>query len=316
MRDQTLMWIAFAVVGCTVAPSRPGGTSVGGVASGPAAVDDDGGKDTDDPFAGTTTEEGDADAGDDGVPSDAEGGSDPPVDDGKRPVLMFHGFWGDATEFDVLRDRLVAEGWPASWIYQHDFADGEFGCNADNALQVAALVDLALAQTGAPRVDIIAHSMGSLSTRHYIREMGGLDRVNSWISLGGPNHGVMQACASLAVPFFPAAVSSLVDTCAFEELCGTSLFGDCCGLQSPFLTQLNAGDPTPGDIHWVTLMGLDDPSLGAGATDGVVEVWSVTLDGAERLEFPGVEHSGPLGYMQQPQTQAEILRVLGYPTLP
>lgn len=316
MREATWWWLGLVIAGCSVDPARPGGAVTGGVASGTPFADDDGANEvSDDSFGDASSSDAEAES-DDGLPNDAEGGTMPPVDDGKRPVLMFHGFWGEAAEFDVLRDRLIDAGWPASWIYQHDFANGEFGCNADNALQVAALVERALSETGATRVDIIAHSMGSLSTRHYVRELGGLERVNSWISLGGPNHGVMQACASLAVPFFPVDVSSLVDTCAFEELCGTSLFGDCCGLQSPYLTQLNAGDPTPGDIHWVTMMGLDDPSLGPGATDGVVEAWSSTLPGAETLQFPGVQHSGPLGYMERPETQAEIIRVLGYPTLP
>ena len=49
------------------------------------------------------------------------------------------------------------------------------------------------AATGAAKVDIITHSMGGLSSRYYIKNLGGAANVDDWVSLAGPNHGTTWA---------------------------------------------------------------------------------------------------------------------------
>ncbi|MCZ7414840.1 MULTISPECIES: esterase/lipase family protein [unclassified Streptomyces] len=38
--------------------------------------------------------------------------------------------------------------------------------------------------------------MGGLSSRYYLKNLGGTSKVDSWASLGGPNHGtdMAEAC--------------------------------------------------------------------------------------------------------------------------
>lgn len=73
------------------------------------------------------------------------------------------------------------------------------GPPCDSALtqseELAALVDKVLAATGAPKVDIVAHSMGSLTTRLYLEQSG--DRVDDFVSIGGGNHGSLVAAAGV-----------------------------------------------------------------------------------------------------------------------
>jgi triacylglycerol lipase len=46
---------------------------------------------------------------------------------------------------------------------------------------------------GATKVDIITHSMGTLSARYYVRNLGGDGKVDALVSLGGANHGTSTA---------------------------------------------------------------------------------------------------------------------------
>ena len=71
--------------------------------------------------------------------------------------------------------------------------------NATTAAQIAAKVD-SLIGSGATKVDIITHSMGALSARYYVRNLGGEGKVDALITLGGANHGTNTAlfCADVS----------------------------------------------------------------------------------------------------------------------
>ncbi len=50
-----------------------------------------------------------------------------------------------------------------------------------------------------PPVSIIAHSLGTLVSRYYVEKLGGKEKVDKIILLGGPHSGVPQAISSLIV---------------------------------------------------------------------------------------------------------------------
>jgi triacylglycerol lipase len=87
--------------------------------------------------------------------------------------------------------RFKADGWTnaelANWSY--NFRQS----NATTASIIAQKVDSILAVTGATKVDIITHSMGTLSARYYVRNLGGEGKVDALVSLGGANHGTTTA---------------------------------------------------------------------------------------------------------------------------
>jgi triacylglycerol lipase len=142
------------------------------------------------------------------------------------PVLFVHGWRGNAAQWRAMRARFRADGWRDSELYAWTLEPS--ASNAAGAARIAARIDQILVATGAARVDIVAHSMGSLSSRHYLKTPASARKVDAWVSLGGPNHGTGAA-----------------------EIC---LADDCREMRrgSPFLAALNRGDETPGAVRYAT----------------------------------------------------------------
>ena len=128
-----------------------------------------------------------------------------------------------------------------------------------------------------------ARCMGSLSSRYYVKNLGGQTKVNTYVTLGGPHHGLSSPC------FAPG----FLNVCVWKELCET---GD-------FIRELNAPPSIVGHGPWVSIYGTADTTIPNASSQ---------LAGAEMIAMPGVEHSGAKGLNEDAATYAEIKRVLGY----
>ncbi|MGW5424028.1 esterase/lipase family protein [Streptomyces sp. NPDC003943] len=115
---------------------------------------------------------------------------------GHRPVILVHGYNADPGVWGSLDARLRTAGYGDDEIFRWGY-DTHQSVNEVLAGRFAAYVDEVRRRTGADRVDIVAHSYGSLPTRWYVKFGGGTTTVAHWISLAGPNHGtgVAWACA-------------------------------------------------------------------------------------------------------------------------
>ncbi|TVR61782.1 MAG: hypothetical protein EA422_12220, partial [Gemmatimonadales bacterium] len=109
------------------------------------------------------------------------------------PVLLVPG-WGDqAPDLEPLRLHLIEEGWPETRIAALSFPD-PFGSNQSNAREIDRAVDALRAMTGAPRVDIVAHSMGGLAVRYFLLVRPDVDEaVRRAVFLGTPHRGTVAA---------------------------------------------------------------------------------------------------------------------------
>ncbi|MEE1754717.1 esterase/lipase family protein [Streptomyces sp. SP18CS02] len=142
------------------------------------------------------------------------------------PIVFVHGWNSSGSTWNTMADRFRSDGWPNDRLYQWTYASTQ--ANATTAAQLAQEIDRVLAATGAARVDLVTHSLGSLSSRYYLKNLGGDRKVDAWVSLAGPNHGT--------------------DTAYW---CG----GAACAEMRPgsaFLNALNAGDETPGTPRYAT----------------------------------------------------------------
>jgi len=107
------------------------------------------------------------------------------------PVLLVPGWFDTDRDLAALQVRLVAAGWPSEHIDAITFEDPT-GSNRAHALQIASAVAGLLERTGAGAVDIVAHSMGGLSTRWYLRTHAAAP-VRRVVFLASPHHGTLSA---------------------------------------------------------------------------------------------------------------------------
>ncbi|MEV6247552.1 triacylglycerol lipase [Streptomyces sp. NPDC051742] len=142
------------------------------------------------------------------------------------PVVFVHGWNSDGSTWRTMADRFRADGWPIGHLDQWTYDATR--SNATTAEKLAEEIERVLAATGAAKVDVVTHSMGALSSRHYLKNLGGASKVDAWVSLAGPNHGTDVA-----------------------RLCGGA---PCVEMRpgSDFLNVLNAGDETPGPLRYAT----------------------------------------------------------------
>lgn len=105
------------------------------------------------------------------------------------PVVLVPGWFDTARELAALRIRLLAAG--ASHVETLTFEDPT-GSNRTHAEEIDAVVRRVLAATDAERVDIVAHSMGGLAARWYLKAHPGAP-VRRVIFIATPHRGTRSA---------------------------------------------------------------------------------------------------------------------------
>lgn len=116
-------------------------------------------------------------------------GRDPPRAKAPAPVLLLHGVLCNAGVWRSMKRRLAAAGIGPLYALSYGPPLASIDLFAG---QVAAKVDAILAATGATQVAIVAHSMGGLVARAYLRSYGGA-KVRRVITIGTPHAGSAHA---------------------------------------------------------------------------------------------------------------------------
>jgi triacylglycerol lipase len=108
----------------------------------------------------------------------------------RLPLLLLHGYQCNRGFWFWMRPQLEAAGWV---VATHNL---EPDCTSiDNyAAGVGKRIDEVLAATGAQQVIVVAHSMGGLVARAYLRACGERrGRVARVVTLGSPHYGSRMA---------------------------------------------------------------------------------------------------------------------------
>jgi pimeloyl-ACP methyl ester carboxylesterase len=213
-----------------------------------------------------------------------------------RPVIFVHGNTRDADDWDQPANSVKQHFLEAGYSRQELWAISYNGkstkhapaaeqCRTDtqsNASDLAAFIKAVLVYTGAPKVDLIGHSLGVMITRTVLAEHPDLlTRVEHVVAIAGPNHGT-TVCRRLWLMW----------------VIGWNEFMGCDELVpgSDWLTKLNDGrgmGETPRPARYMTIYD------GTGA-DIFYRSWlfgwpvrdadSPALDGAENRRLPGLTH--------------------------
>lgn len=174
------------------------------------------------------------------------------------PILFVHGWSGSASNWNTMIGRFEKDGYAKSQLRAYSYNTSQSNKTTAETI-VKSEVEKLKKETGAEKVDIVAHSMGSLNSRWYIKFVsGGEANVDDWVSLGGPNHGTTAA------------------NFCFSTSCVEMRPG------STFLSELNAGDETPGAVSYGTWWSPCDEFINPDE--------SVILSGATNTKTACISH--------------------------
>jgi len=198
----------------------------------------------------------------------------------QNPILFVHGWYGNAGGFYSMMDRFYFDGWPLEILKAFTFSvSGDYSSagNIINAEYINNWVDDVLNKTGAEKVDIIAHSMGGLSSRYYIKFLGGLNKVDDFVSMGSPQHGVYGG-----TKVFQTNNSFLYSLNEGDETLG-GILNDTIGPRvDPLGGRIYNSTHIPGNINYTAISSTGDFIA--------FPIITSNLDGANNIVAEGVEH--------------------------
>lgn len=232
------------------------------------------------------------------------------------PVLLVHGTWGNQNSWDTLAPQLKAQGVCVFTLnYGHALFSvrgsdpGVYG-TADirsSAREFAQFVDRVRNTTGAPKVDIVAHSQGGPLVRQYLRFEGGAHRndpgrntIGRLVTIAATNHGTTAEGLGSLLPSGSAAAT-------VDDMIGRAL-GIAAAQQLPdseFLRTLNAaGDTEPGVRYTAIASRVDrvvtPPEatfLHAGRGASVENVWVQDLCPSDTFHHGELPDSPAVAYL-------------------
>ena len=110
----------------------------------------------------------------------------------RNPVLLIHGIDDTEAVFYKMRAYLIQQGWS---VYSLNLVPNNGDVALDElAKQVADYVTASFASE--QPLDLVGFSMGGIVSRYYVQRLGGINRVQRFITISSPHHGTVVAYAS------------------------------------------------------------------------------------------------------------------------
>ena len=110
----------------------------------------------------------------------------------QNPILFVHGIEGSGAQFESQKMRFMSNGYPESWIDEVDYnSTRAVGDKSEVDQQIDDAIAALQERTGRPRVDVVAHSLGTSVMYDYLTngEMAAQRRANigRYINVDGQN---------------------------------------------------------------------------------------------------------------------------------
>jgi triacylglycerol lipase len=106
-----------------------------------------------------------------------------------NPVLLIHGISDTLRKFDIMATHLEAKGWS---VHRLNLTPNYgIACLTELAQQVDDYI-----KTNFPDeqpIDLVGFSMGGVVTRYYLQRLGGIKKVQRYVSISAPNNGTLMA---------------------------------------------------------------------------------------------------------------------------
>ncbi|ACK71139.1 lipase class 2 [Gloeothece citriformis PCC 7424] len=107
----------------------------------------------------------------------------------RNPVLLIHGISDTVAKFNAMKRHLNQLGWE---VHSINLTPNTGWIGLDIlAKQIAEYIETTFMSSQS--IDLIGFSMGGLVTRYYLQRLGGIHRVQRYISISAPNYGTWMA---------------------------------------------------------------------------------------------------------------------------
>ncbi|GAB09790.1 triacylglycerol lipase [Gordonia araii NBRC 100433] len=164
-----------------------------------------------------------------------------------EPVVLLHGLSNDTITWNTMAPVLARAGYCVfTTTYGRDWLGpvGAVTTVQESARQIARFIDRVRAATGAAKVDLVGHSMGGAIPFYYLNYLGGVPKIDDYVTLGAPLHGSN-------VSGVQTALAGLMNIPGAARQCG----GPCqMNPGSPFLRILNPDPRIAPDIDFTTIV--------------------------------------------------------------
>ncbi len=107
----------------------------------------------------------------------------------RNPVVLVHGIYDKVSKFRTMSTYLKRQGWE---VYCIQLTPNNGIVSLDKlAIQLAEYIEDKFHPF--QPIDLIGFSMGGLITRYYLQRLGGISRVQRYLSISAPNNGTLMA---------------------------------------------------------------------------------------------------------------------------
>lgn len=129
-----------------------------------------------------------------------------------NPVLLIHGIFDTTAVFEHMSGYLTERDWE---VHSLNLVPN-FGTVGLEKLAHRVADYIANTFGTEQSIDLIGFSMGGIVTRYYLQRLGGIKRVERYISISAPNHGTLMA---YTLPF-PGVVQMRPNSELLQDLNG------------------------------------------------------------------------------------------------
>lgn len=178
-----------------------------------------------------------------------------------RPaVLLVHGHNGSAGDWDVMMPWLVKEGFAPKAVTLNG---GDWNIR-DLADQIGVHVRALKRSSAQDKIDVLAHSLGGVATRTFIKFNAGDRHIRRLVTIGSPHHGLVYAS-----PGRHLTIARMLTP------------------RGQFMRELNRPDETPGSVTYTSIWSTGDYTQWVPFASG-------RLIGAFNYRTTETSHSGML----------------------
>jgi len=110
----------------------------------------------------------------------------PPPPPNVKPIVFVHGGAGSAQQFESQAMRFASNGWPVDLMFAFEY-DSTFATQNMSMViaRLDAFVDSVLAQTGADKVYLMGHSLGTMVSHTYLATPSHAAKVAKYVNIDG-----------------------------------------------------------------------------------------------------------------------------------